>query len=47
MPFAKHNPRSRRKKTALLCNQTSTRVSPKNLKKKKKKNQPDNTIKSN
>ena len=44
MPFAKHNPRSRRKKTALLCNQTSTRVSPK---KKKKKNQPDNTIKSN
>ena len=27
MPFAKHTPRSWRKNTALLCTQTSTRVS--------------------
>ena len=35
MPFAKHTPRSRRKNTAFLCTQSSTRVS----QPKKKKNQ--------
>ena len=41
MPFAKHTPRSRRKNTALLCTQTSTRVS---QPKKKKNSTEDNKI---
>ena len=41
MPFAKHTPRSRHKNTALLCTQTSTRVS---QPKKKKKSTKDNKI---
>ena len=40
MPFAKHTPRSRRKNTAFLCTQSSTRVS----QPKKKKSTEDNKI---